>query len=160
MKTAKPSAPVIGRRLRRTLGALLAIGFATTWWKFVPTHESAAAPLEKPPATVAESTRSPVIVLPIPIVIPFTLPTAPMPTPPTPKPVQARHRPRIAHTPVVTPETPIAEVPTDQPFAIPPPPEVPTPPEDPPIVDDPPVVVDNTPPVPKTPEPRIRTRSS
>ena len=154
MKTAKPSAPVIGRRLRRTLGALLAIGFATTWWRFVPTRESAAAPLEKPPTTVAESTRLPVVVIPIPIVIPFTLPTAPTPTP---KPVQVRHRPRIVHhTPVITPvETPVAELP-HQPFAIPPPDYVPPPP----IVDDPPVVVDNTPPVTKDPVPRIRTRSS
>lgn len=149
MKTGKPSALVIGRRLRRTLGALLAIGFATTWWKFVPTRESVAAPIEKPPA-VAESTRLPVVVIPIPIVLPFTLPTAPTPpTPPTPKPVQVRHRPRIVHPPQVA----VVDPPVHQPFALPPPVEVPPPPELPPEVPEvPPPTTDEM--------PHIRTRSS
>ena len=67
MKTAKPSAPVVGRRLRRTLGALLAIGFASTWWKFVPTKESSAAPLD-PPADIKPTTESAkVVVIAIPV---------------------------------------------------------------------------------------------
>lgn len=147
MKTAKPSAPVVGRRLRRTLGALLAIGFASTWWKFVPTKESAAAPLD-PPADIKPTTESPkVVVIAIPVLLPFALP--PPPTPVTPKP-QARHRPRIVRVPQVA-VIPTDVIPPHEPFALPPP-EIPP---DPPVIEETPEV-----PPPTTDEPRIRTRSS
>ena len=109
----KPSALVVGQRLRRTLGALLAIGFATTWWKLVPTSESVAAPIDPPPpATLVERvpSHSPVVVIAIPIVIPFALPIAPTPAPTPPK----RHRPRIVRPPVVQPPI-VAEVPETPP---------------------------------------------
>ena len=44
-KLSKPV--VVGRKLRRYLGALLAIGFGATWWSFVPpSTASASVPAE------------------------------------------------------------------------------------------------------------------
>jgi hypothetical protein len=141
MKTAKLSAPVVGKRLRRTLGALLAIGFASTWWKFVPTKESAAAPIDPPVARVhSVPANAQFVVIAIPVVIPFALPTAPPPPAP-------RLRKRVVHTQIA-----LVDAPPRQPFALPPPPEVPTPPD----VDDP--VIEQEPEL--DPEPHIRTRSS
>ncbi len=46
MTRSKTSAAVVGRRLRRYLGALLAVGFGVAWWGFIPSAEVAAAPVE------------------------------------------------------------------------------------------------------------------
>ena len=49
MSTSKKSSTpvVVGRKLRRYLGALLAIGFGATWWSFVPpSTASASVPAE------------------------------------------------------------------------------------------------------------------
>jgi hypothetical protein len=45
----KTSTNVVGRRLRRALGALLAAGFGVTWWSFVP--PVAAAVIRPVPAS-------------------------------------------------------------------------------------------------------------
>jgi len=147
---------VVGRRLRRYLGALLAVGFGAAWWSFVPRASVAEA---APPPVVAS--RPPVAKPIVKVLIVPTLVVVPVAPKPRAKPtVIAKLRS------VATPVAPTFAVPPPRPpttrtpvVAPPPTPVVETPPpvveEVPHVVEDPPVAVDEPP-----PPPRIRTRSS
>ncbi|MBL0217128.1 MAG: hypothetical protein IPQ07_25045 [Myxococcales bacterium] len=53
---SKISASVhVGRRLRRYLGTLLALGFGTAWWSFTPASAAATVPAVETRASTAES---------------------------------------------------------------------------------------------------------
>ena len=131
----KTSANVVGRRLRRYLGALLAAGFGVTWWSFVP------------PAAAAVLRPAPAIAMAPELVELRWSQTAMEPATPPPivKPEPRVHRPKPDSTPVVVVADPVL-VPVLVPAL-----ETPTP--DPIVVPDPqPEPIDEFPP--------IRTRSS
>jgi hypothetical protein len=128
----KTSANVVGRRLRRCLGALLAAGFGATWWSFVP------------PVAAAVIRPAPAIAIAPELVTLHWSQSAMEPAPPPVKRKPHVHRPKADSTPVVVVADPVLV-----PVLIPPL-ETPTP--DPIAVPDPQVVLDDL--------PTIRTRSS
>jgi hypothetical protein len=108
----KSSANVVGRRLRRYLGALLAAGFGVTWWSFVP--PVAAAVLRPTPA---------IAMAPEPVALRWSQ-TAMEPAPPPPI---AKPKPHVHRTPIVVIADPVVvpvlvpplETPTPDPIAVP-----------------------------------------
>ena len=141
-KIASTSA-VVGRRLRRYLGALLALGFGVAWWSFEPpSRVEAAVPVIASTASPVRIAGSPVHVVAVAMVTPPARPEARR-IKHVRRP-QVRPRPRPVDPPVI--ETPVDELP--------------------PVVETPPVI--ETPPVPEAvpvaedpiPLPPIRTRSS
>ena len=135
----KTPANVVGRRLRRYLGALLAAGFGVTWWSFVP------------PVAAAVIRPAPAIAMAPELVELRWSQTAMEPAPPPPPlPPMLQPKPHVHRKPDSTPVFVIAD-----PVLVPP---LVTPTLDPVVVPDPqPEVVlvpveDNFPP--------IRTRSS
>jgi hypothetical protein len=95
MNLSKPTAAVVGRRLRAYLGALLALGFGAAWWSFVPPAKAAAAvPV---PHVVAHRVKAvPAIVTTTPHAPTNRLPHVPRPV--TPRP---RHHVVVVPPPVV-----------------------------------------------------------
>src|SRR5438132_4043025 len=100
MSLTKPSAAVLGRRLRRYLGALLVTGFGAACWSLVPPPKAeptagvvarAAAPLEHETARAAAF---------IPLVAKPAATTAARPRPIVARP---HDKPRIARRPVTRP---------------------------------------------------------
>ncbi|HEX7701801.1 MAG TPA: hypothetical protein VF403_13780 [Kofleriaceae bacterium] len=86
----KTPANVVGRRLRRYLGALLAAGFGVTWWSFVP------------PVAAAVIRPAPAIAMARELVELHWSQTAmePAPPPPIKRPKPHVHRPKPDTTPV------------------------------------------------------------
>jgi hypothetical protein len=99
----KTSANVVGRRLRRYLGALLAAGFGLTWWSFVP---AAAAAVVRPTPAIAMA--------PEPVELRWSQ-TAMEPPPPIVKPEPRVHRPKPDSTPVVVVADPVLVPPLETP---------------------------------------------
>src|SRR5678815_4172973 len=102
MKPSKPNVTVIGRRLRRYLGALLAVGFGMAWWRFVPPAEAHAEGVvsEAPPATGPKPDAPPVATAARPP-IHAAAPAHVRPRFAQPPPVHARRRREVAATTVV-----------------------------------------------------------
>jgi hypothetical protein len=128
VSNAKDSSKVIGRRLRRYLGGLLAIGFGMSWWSFAtpakelapmlaaldepdpvahvaarrsPVRQRAAAPIETSRAIVAMLEPADHRVAVVPVVAPERVarPFAPRVEPPPQHDTAAR--PRFARPPVI-----------------------------------------------------------
>src|SRR5690349_11783146 len=79
---SKTSTAIVGRRLRRFLGALLAAGFGVTWWSLVP-PAAASSGGDVATANVAPVRTPPrILLLPVPIVVatPVAQPPKSMPT--------------------------------------------------------------------------------
>jgi hypothetical protein len=107
----KTSANLVGRRLRRYLGALLAAGFGVTWWSFVP------------PAAAAVVRPTPAIAMPPELVELRWSMTAMEPAPPPPIVKPRVHRPKPDSTPIVVADpvvlVPPLETPTVDPIVVP-----------------------------------------
>jgi hypothetical protein len=136
--TGMTASQTVGRRLRRYLGALLALGFGTAWWSFTPPARTAAAAVMAPaPAHVAH-----------PKIAIANTPLRVMHRTVALTPVKRRpHRVHVPKPPVIV----IEPIPVSDPIpvvVVPPMPE-------PPVVPDPPVVED-----PPERFPPITTRSS
>jgi len=135
---SKTSTAIVGRRLRRFLGALLAAGFGVTWWSLVPPAAASSGNVEvvQPKVTTAKVAPTPprIVLLPVPIVIaqPPHKPT-PVATRPMPR------RPRFAQPPPS--RQPIVVEPRVVPIVTPPP-----------VIEPPPVVID-VPPITDVPVP-------
>jgi hypothetical protein len=142
MNGPKKSASVVGRRLRRYLGALLATGFGAAWWSFVPPASKAeAAPAIEVTVPAKRVARArPRTVRPSTIAQPPTVSTSPSLQPmPHHQPVRTRRAavptsvqsvPTWAQPPAEPPhevDEPRVDVPpSDQRFAKPPPDMVPS----------------------------------
>jgi hypothetical protein len=111
----KTSANVVGRRLRRYLGALLAAGFGVTWWSFVP---PAAAAVVRPTPAIAMAPEL--------VELRWSM-TAMEPAPPPPIVKPRVHRPKPDSTPIVVVADPVLapvlvpplETPTPDPIVVP-----------------------------------------
>jgi hypothetical protein len=148
MSTSKKPCTPVTRRLRRYLGALLALGFGAAWWSFVPPSTAAAS---VPVVTHGKVTHAKVA----------ELPSAPLRRTKRlaalPRPIRPRvHRvvphvtpPVIVPQPVIEPLPEIEPLPVTEPLPVVEPLPVEPPVVEPPIVDDPPQKW-----------PPIRTRSS
>jgi hypothetical protein len=134
MSTAK----IVGHRLRRYLGALLAVGFGATWWNLVPPAQAAAL-------TIQEASKPKVVVAPVVTPEPEDPPIHVSMRLPDPKP---KHHHRVVTPTVVVTDPPIVALidlqPVTAPIVVP--------------VSDP-IVIPEPDPEP-LPVPRIRTRSS
>jgi hypothetical protein len=150
----KPSTSVVvGRRLRRYLGALLAVGFGAAWWSFVP-HASVEASVPVAAASPTKPTKPGARVAPPTNITP---PARPEIEPATPTRVAILPPRRIPRRPVKPP--PVIE-PVIEPVIAPvtePPPVIA-------VVITPPPDIDLPEPPPATPLPKnwpnIVTRSS
>jgi hypothetical protein len=133
MSTAK----IVGNRLRRYLGALLAVGFGATWWNLVPPAQAAAV-------TIVETSKPKVQVAPVVTPEPEDPPIHVSMRLPDPKP---KHPHKVV---TVVTDPPIVALidlqPVTTPIVVP--------------VSDPIVIPEPEPEPEPVPLPRIRTRSS
>ena len=134
MPSNKPNVARAGRRLRRSLGGLLALGFGVAWWALVPETVAAAPPPPKPIGRVVQVVRVPVVV---------TVPIAVEPPKPRLKIVVKKRHPVHVTTPVVIdpiklpefdPVAPVVDPPDPDAIAPQPVVEIPTPVDDEPLV--------------------------
>ena len=110
---------IVGRNLRRYLGALLTVGFGVSWWSFMPLA-TAATPKPRitqraPEPAARRVTSVPTLTPKVVEVVPVTI------APPTPQP-KKKPRPRKPPKvipPIVEPQTPIVETPVVEPDTVP-----------------------------------------
>src|SRR5262245_65641720 len=90
MRASKTStSAVVGRRLRRYLAALLAVGFGAAWWSFLP---PARAEVSEPPVARKTTPAPPRVARVAVVEAPVQTPTAQRIAPPSEQPVPAVHR--------------------------------------------------------------------